>query len=117
MPPKKKIIRLGSKNKPVTLKRITAAKKKLKRLTPYEKIMARFREICPEMKDASVDFIKSWEMFAQKILLARRQQTSVFVITVNPHLLEHRDILQKEFPCSIQSPTEARFGMDSIQTY
>jgi hypothetical protein len=119
MPPKKKkkIIKLGKKNKPVTLKRITSARKKLKRLSPFETIMAKFRELVPVMKDAKGDLLESWTLFAHKLLLARRLKTSVNVITVNPQMLEYRELLQKAFPCTIQDPTEARFGMDSIQHY
>ena len=88
-----------------------------KRRTPHERLMARFVELVPAVKDVEGDAAQSWIMLAHKILLARKMKTSVFVITPNPLMLEHREVLQKEFPCSIQSPCEARFGMDSIQQF
>ena len=93
------------------------AKRKATRLTPHEVIMAKFRELVPVMKDAQGDLLESWTLFAHKLLLARRLKTSVNVITVNPQMLEYRKLLEKDFPCTIQDPTEARFGMDSIQNY
>ena len=108
MPPKKK-----KTKKPI--RKIT--RKKVDKRTPVEKIMAIFVEIVPAVKDATGDALESWTLFAQKLLLAKRLKTSVNVITVNPVMLEHRELLQKAFACSIQSPTEARFGLDSIQTY
>ena len=121
MPKKKiKITKLGTKKWPVTKKRITAARKKLKqpkRLTPHERLMATFKELVPEMAEATGDALESWTLFAHKLLLAKRMKTTVFTITVNPVMIEHRETLQKRFGCQIMSPTEARFGADSIQKF
>jgi len=105
-----------AKKKPTKAK-AKPAKRQAKRLSPYEDMMRRLCLLVPDMKDAKGDLLESWSLFAKKLLLARRLKTSVNVITVNPQMLEYRDVLQKEFPCAIMSPTEARFGMDSIQNY
>ena len=122
---KTKITKLGSRKKTTPPARIKAARKKVKKvatrkkkqLSPHAAIMAKLTDICPAIKDAVGDGLESWTLFAHKLLLARRLKTSVNVITVNPQMLEHRELIQKAFPCSIQSPTEARFGMDSISAY
>ena len=108
MPPKKR------KLKKVVRKTV---KRKAKKLSPFDTIMAKFRELVPVMKDAKGDLLESWTLFAHKLLLARRLKTSVNVITVNPQMLEYRELIQKAFPCTIQDPTEARFGMDSIEKF
>lgn len=118
MSKKSKIHKVGSRKRPAALKQINAMRKKIKkRLNPHERLMARFVELVPATKDVEGDAKQSWVMLAHKILLARRMKTSVFVITPNPLMLEHREVLQKEFPCAIQSPCEARFGMDSIEKF
>jgi hypothetical protein len=121
MPPKKKIIKLGSKKKPATAKQFKAARKKVlkrkPRATPHDMVMAKFKELVPAMAEATGDALESWTLFAHKLLLAKRMKTTVFTVTVNPLMLEHREVLQKEFGCSIMSPTEARFGMDSIEKF
>ena len=94
-----------------------SAKRAEKKLNPLQKILARIAHLVPIVQEAEGDLLKSWELFAHKILLAKRMKTSVMVITVNPTMLEYRELLQKEFPCSIQSPTEARFGLDSIEKF
>jgi len=118
MPPKKiKITKLGKKNKPVTKKKLAAARKKIKRLNPHDAMMAKIIAIVPAVKDVEGEEAKSWSLLADKILLAKRMKTSVFVVTMNPKMIEYREVLQKAFPCAIQSPTEARFGMDSIEKF
>lgn len=101
----------------VKTKKKKAVVKRHKKLNPHAALLIKLAVLVPAMKDATGDLLESWSLFAHKILLAKRLKTSVMVITVNPQLLENREVLQKEFPCSIQSPTEARFGMDSISKF
>ena len=46
-----------------------------KRVAPLDKISARIRELVPDVKEAQGDLLKSWDMFARKILLAKQQKT------------------------------------------
>lgn len=104
MPPKKK-------------KRIKKAIRQKKRLTPIQAMMAQLIDLCPPIKETTGDMRESWILFAQKLLLAKRLKTTVNVVTVNPQMIEYRALLQKKFKCDIMSPTEARFGLDSIEMY
>lgn len=104
MSPKKKI-------------RVKKGARKKKPLSPLDNILARCRQLCPEMKEASNAMQESWLLFCRKLLMAKKMKTTVQVITLNPQLLENREKLQKEFGCIIQSPTEARFGLDIVKPY
>jgi hypothetical protein len=116
MPKKKiKITKLGTKKWPATKKKVTAAHKKTS--SPHDKLMLKLKELIPAISEAQGDALESWSLLAHKLLLATRMKTTVYVVTVNPLMLEHREVLTKEFKCTVQNPTEARFGADSIQQF
>lgn len=101
-------------------KKITKKVKKVavkRRIPADERIYNKLSELCPPARKAEGDRLKSWVLLAQKLALAKKMKTSVFCITSNPDILEYRDLIKKHFPCDIYDPTEARFGMDSIQKF
>lgn len=73
-------------------------------------------KLCPESCTESPLKKKSWELFIRKLYAAQKAKTLLICITANDDIIANRDILQEKYPCQIITPTEARFGYDSITT-
>lgn len=81
-----------------------------------DSVLARLKEKFPVADTVDMYRRKSWEMFAQKLADAYNQKTMLFMVTVNPDMLELREQIEAAFPCKICSPTEGLYtgGFDFI---
>lgn len=94
-------------------------KRKTKRksvLTPEQRILNDIWRECPGAKKMEAS-LTTWEGLAAKIAVARAKGTYVVFVTMNPDILETREILKSKFNCEVLTPTEARFGADSIERF
>lgn len=72
-------------------------------------VLAQLRAKYPAASTTDIYRRQSWEMFAGKLAEAYNQQTMLFIVTVNPDILELRETIEGEFPCKICSPTEGLY--------
>ncbi len=92
-------------------------KKKRKTLAPEEKVLREIWKACPGSKNCADSMKGSWLGLATKISMARALKTYIVFVTLNPEFLEHRQALKTTFNCEVLTPTEARFGADSIEAF